>query len=328
MGMTPIPERPALDGCTVAGTTAIPGGGAVGEPIGAVFRPIPVSGNVVVPHHGTGTVGDLLHPEPTVSGTVGDLLHPTPTVNWSIKFLIVHPKPPVEGRLGELFDTPLFFPSFQQSVSAMQSWFLSQTGSRLRIQPDIGIVQVNETDDQIAAHGDKVRDRIEVLLREMGLIHAFTLYAVWYDGVSHHACGGGAWPHGGTTPPNAQVPGHVAALYLQGAFDNVNCAADAFSPDGETPAINEFKMLHEILHTMGIVSPAAPHHVRRGHVSDDEHDLMYAGDRIWRPSVIDAGHDDYFQTGRDDIIDLSRSVWLDPTPPNAQPPPGWDTPVG
>jgi hypothetical protein len=208
-------------------------------------------------------------------------------------------------------------------VSAMQKWFLSQTGSRLRIQPEIGTVVLNETGVQIAAHGVHVRDRIENLLREMGLIHAFTLYAVWYDGVSNHACGGGAWPHGVAPPPNEQVPGHLAALYLQGAFDNVDCAADAFSSDGETPAINEFKMLHEILHTMGIVSPAAPHHVRRGHVGDDEHDLMYAGDRIWRPSVIDAGHDDYFQTGRDDIIDLSRSVWLDPSPPNAQPPPGW-----
>ena len=81
------------------------------------------------------------------------------------------------------------------------------------------------------------------------------------------------------------------------AYDNVDCAADQFSADGETPAINEFKMLHEILHTMGIVHPAAPHHTARGHVSDDEHDLMYSGDRPWRPSAIDPGHDDYFQTG-------------------------------
>jgi hypothetical protein len=298
--MTPITDRPALDGCTIAGTAVIPGGGNVGDLLGAVYRAIPGS------------------------GAIGDLLDPIPLVQWSVQFLLVRPKPEVEGPLGELFDPgPFFVPTFQRSVSAMQNWFLGQTGSRLRIRPEIRTVVLNETDAQIAAQGEFVRDRIEVLLREMGFDQAFTLYAAWYDGVSHHACGGGAWPHGVAPHPNEQVPGHLAALYLRGAFDNVDCAADEFSSDGVTPAINEFKMLHEILHTMGIVSPAAPHHVRRGHVSDDEHDLMWAGDGIWRPSVIDAGHDDYFQTGRTDIIDLSRSVWLDPSPPDAQPPPGW-----
>jgi hypothetical protein len=81
-------------------------------------------------------------------------------------------------------------------------------------------------------------------------------------------------------PPNQQTPGHLAALYLWGAFGNVVCADDQFTSDGETPALQEFKLLHEILHTMGIVSLGAPHQVGRGHVSDDAHDLMYAGPSI------------------------------------------------
>jgi hypothetical protein len=293
-------DRPALDGCTTAGTSLRPEGEKVGDLLGEVYRPIPLA-----------------------ASTIGDLdLGPIPLVNWSIQFLYVHPKEPESP----LFKLPVFvLPSvgLEGSVAAMQNWFFRQTGSRLRIRPDIKVVSLNETDEQIAAHGAFVRDRIETLLREMGFDHPFTMYAAWYAGTSNHACGGGAWPHGEAPPPNQQTPGHLAALYLWGAFGDVHCAADQFTSDGETPAIQEFKMLHEILHTMGIVSPGAPHHTRRGHVSDDANDLMYAGPLAWRPSVIDAGHDDYFQTGRTDINDLSRSVWLDPSPPNAQPPPGW-----
>jgi hypothetical protein len=40
----------------------------------------------------------------------------------------------------------------------------------------------------------------------------------------------------------------------------VNCANDQFTTDGVTPAIREFGMLHEILHTMGFVDPKALHH--------------------------------------------------------------------
>ena len=308
--MAPITDRPPLYGCTVAGTAGTTTGENVGELLGAVYGAIPLS------------------------GSIGDLLDPIPTVHWSIQFLLVLPRQSVEGPLSELTDPfpSLVAGSLQRSVSAIQNWFMGQTGSRLRIQPEIRTVRLNETDAQIAAHGDKVRDRIEALLRRMGFDQPFTMYAIWYDGTSNHACGGGAWPHGVAPPPNGQTPGHLAALYLRAAYDtpsgqHVNCAADAFSSDGETPAINEFKMLHEILHTMGIVSPAASHHVERGHVSDDAHDLMYAGPDTWLPSVIDAGHDDYFQTGRTDIVDLSRSVWLDPLPPNPQAPPGWDAPI-
>jgi hypothetical protein len=59
----------------------------------------------------------------------------------------------------------------------MQNWFFRQTGSRLRIRPDIKVVSLNETDEQIATHGEFVRDRIETLLREMGFDHPFTMYA-------------------------------------------------------------------------------------------------------------------------------------------------------
>jgi hypothetical protein len=206
--------------------------------------------------------------------------------------------------------------TLSKSVSAMQTWFSEQTGSRLRfLAEQVQTVRLTETDAQIAARGDYVRDRVETLLRSQGFDHPRTLYAVWYDGRSTTSCGGGAWP--------PELRGQVAALYLQGAYDDVICAADEFTRDGIEPAINEFKMLHEILHTMGFVPREAPHHTREGHTSDDKNDLMYAGPGVWTPSVIDVDHEDYFRTGRADIPDLSRSCFLEPLPPNAETPPAW-----
>jgi len=43
-------------------------------------------------------------------------------------------------------------------------------------------------------------------------------------------------------------------------------------------------MLHEILHTLGVVATCAPNHTLSGHVSDDPRDLMYAGPLPWQPS--------------------------------------------
>jgi hypothetical protein len=46
---------------------------------------------------------------------------------------------------------------------------------------------------------------------------------------------------------------------------------------------------------------------------------MYRGDQPWVPIFTDPGHDDYFRTDNNNIIDLSRSVFVEPLPPNAQP---------
>jgi hypothetical protein len=209
--------------------------------------------------------------------------------------------------------------TIERSVSAMQNWLADQTGGR-RLRFVDGPVEtycVGKSDEQIAATGDAVRDELEKLLRHEGYNDPSRVYAVWYDGTSHHSCGGGAWP--------PSLRGSVAALYLQGSYtvggQHVDCSQDRFSFDGVTPQLNEFKMLHEILHTLGIVSQGAPHHTQCGHVSDDPRDLMYAGNQPWQPSVLDVVHDDYYLTGRTDIVDLSRSVFLDPLPPDAVPPP-------
>jgi hypothetical protein len=207
--------------------------------------------------------------------------------------------------------------TISRSVAAMQQWFAEQTGgTRLRfLAGAVATVRIGETGAQIARRGQYVRDRVEELLQREGYDDPYRLYAVWYDGTSTFSCGGGAWP--------PKLPGHVAALYLNGP----NCSQDPFSSDGTTAKLNEFKMLHEILHTLGLVAEGAPHHTLEGHTSDSPTDLMYGGPPgppYWDPSVVDVGHDDYYLTGRTDIPDLSRSVFfLDPLPANPTRPPRW-----
>lgn len=199
--------------------------------------------------------------------------------------------------------------TIERSVAAMQLWLAGQTGGRrLRVAGGpVVTVRLAESDRRIAAAGEHVRDEVERLLGLAGYAGPHRVYAVWYDSTSNFSCGGGAWP--------PELAGSVAALYLRGNYPagdggRVDCALDRFTADGVTPEINEFKMLHEILHTLGIVSRSAPHHTMSGHVSDDPRDLMYAGPETWQPSVLDPGHDDYFETGRADLADLSRSPFL------------------
>ncbi|HKP98731.1 MAG TPA: hypothetical protein VJ735_00235, partial [Actinomycetes bacterium] len=118
--------------------------------------------------------------------------------------------------------------TISQSVSAMQQWLMGQTGGvRLRILTGtVATVRIGETDAQITARGAYVRDRVEQLLRQEGYADPNRLYAVWYDGTSTFSCGGGAWP--------PDLPGQVAALYLQGRYDSVDCSQDRFSGDGKT----------------------------------------------------------------------------------------------
>jgi hypothetical protein len=111
------------------------------------------------------------------------------------------------------------------------------------------------------------------------------------------------------------LPDNVAALYLKGEPpDAPPCSTNAFAASNEAPGYWESSLLHEVLHSLGLVATCAPHYTLDGHVSDDPRDVMYAGDQPWNPSVLDAGHDDYFDHGRADCPDFARSALLDPIP--------------
>jgi len=205
------------------------------------------------------------------------------------------------------------------TVASWAGWLRAQTGGPgLRLDTcdgalDVTFVRLAGTDAELAAHGPFLRDAIEAELR--ATFAADKLYAVYYDGSSTFACGGGAWP--------PSLPGRVAAMYLRGAPPGAPpCDTNPFAAADAPPSYLEYAMLHEILHTLGFVAECAPNHTRSGHTSDAPTDLMYAGDQPWQPSELDVGRDDYYGHGGP-CADLAGSALLDPTPPSPVLPPGW-----
>jgi len=210
------------------------------------------------------------------------------------------------------------------SVAAAQKWFVAQTRRTRRLrfdtsngQLDISFLRLARTNAEIASSGAYVRDQIQSEINAAGFNHPEKIYAVYYGGSSTYACGGGAWP--------PTLPGNVVALYLRGRPPGARpCAGNGLATSVDLPGYWEFSLIHEFLHTLGAVADCAPHHTRAGHVSDDPRDLMYAGDKPWRPSMLDVGNDDYFShsTG---CLDVAKSVFIDPVAADAVAPPGWTT---
>ena len=205
-----------------------------------------------------------------------------------------------------------------RSATAFQRWLAAQTsGQALRFDTsggafDIGFFRLSKTDADVAARGASVRDEIEAQMIAAGYTAAGKIYGVYYDGSSTFACGGASWP--------PTLPGNVAALYLKGAPPGVTLcggSANAFAAEGGPPTYWEFALGHDLLHTIGIVGTCAPNHTRAGHVSDDNRDLMYAGDQPWQPSLLDIGRNDYYGHSIPGCVDLATSGYLGPYAPPA-----------
>ena len=205
--------------------------------------------------------------------------------------------------------------TLEASAAALQKWLISQTGGPgLRFDtfngvPDITFYRLSLTDAELADRDPFIRDVIESELGKAGLLTPGKLYAVYYDGSSKHSCGGGAWP--------PLLVGQVAALYLLGEPPGAPaCWTQSFAGVGEVPGYQEFAMLHEIVHTLGLVATCAPHHHLNGHASDSPRDLMWSGDapwEIWRMEL-DVGRDDYFGHNLEGCSDLANDPFLTPTP--------------
>ena len=207
-----------------------------------------------------------------------------------------------------------------RSVQSSRRWFQEASdGQDLRFDDyrgelDITFVRLPKTDAQIGARGAFVRDEIEKLLRARGFKKANKIYAVFYDGSSTHACGGGSWP--------PVLKGSVAALYLRGEIPGfLPCSENPFAEDEESPGYWEFVLVHEILHTLGFVATCAPSHAFSGHVGDDNQDLMYAGDQPWMPWLLDFNRDDYFAHSNGRCLDLMDNRFLLPATASVRQPP-------
>lgn len=182
------------------------------------------------------------------------------------------------------------------TVGSFQNWLGAQTGGRkLRIDThdggalDITFRRLARTDAAMQGYGVFIRDTLEKDLAGMGFASTTKIYAVYYDGGAINSCGAGAWP--------PQLPGRVGAMYLRGTFTGgaPPCSSNPLAPTPTSPpGYMDFSMLHEILHTMGIVSPTAPDHVPNAHVGNSPTDLMYAGNQPWAPAVLDVTGTNYY----------------------------------
>ena len=204
--------------------------------------------------------------------------------------------------------------TLSNTVGSWQNWLSGQTGGRVFRMDlyegalDVTFVRLARSNATMTGYGAYVRDTIEKDLTALGLVVATKLYAVYYDGGSTYACGGGAWPQA--------LPGRVGALYLQGAPPgapacNTNAlAVSATSP----PGYLEFAMIHELMHTLGFISSTAPHFTLAGHVSDSPTDLMYAGSSPWAPATLDVGQDDYYRPEGlpSGVLNFATSTYLTP----------------
>ena len=182
------------------------------------------------------------------------------------------------------------------SVGSWQTWLSGQTaGRRFRLDTsadgslDISFVRLARSNAAMTGYGAFVRDTIEKDIAALGFAVPNKVYAVYYDGGSTFACGGGAWP--------PSLPGRVAAMYLQGTPPGApGCNTNPFatSPNA-APGYLEYSMLHEVLHTLGFVAANAPRQRLGGHVPEPN-DLMYSGSLPWGlPNLaLDVRHDDYF----------------------------------
>ncbi len=193
------------------------------------------------------------------------------------------------------------------SVAAFQGWLARATRMQIRFDLyqgdlDVSFFELSRPDDEMRPFGSFVVSEIERELALAGVIQPDKRYLIYYDGTTAaFVCGGAAWP--------PTVGGQVAAIYLRA------CPGELARRPNDSPGYWEFAALHDLLHTLGIVSSAAPHHTVNswGHVPEPE-DLMYGGGTSpWEPTTVDVNGDDYFAPYLPDgLSNLATSAFMEP----------------
>ena len=199
------------------------------------------------------------------------------------------------------------------SVASFHNWFMLKSGLRIRLDTRDGELDVTgfrlaRRDEEIKAFGSGVLFQIFDELSAAGKLASGKTYLVYYDGGSTYSCGGAMWP------------GPMTAMYLKGTPPGASCGGQHFvSSPTDFPRYWEFAALHDLLHTFGIVSPAAPNHQNQypAHVPE-QHDLMYTGPGSWtlnQTTTIDVGGNDYFGANvPDGIANLANTPFVTPIP--------------
>lgn len=169
--------------------------------------------------------------------------------------------------------------TLERSLIDLQSWLVTRAGLRLRLdtyggRPDISFARISAEEAALKGLGRRLVDELWEQVRRSGLERSGKKYVLFYQGAGDR-CG------------SAQFGGRAALMSMGRGLNLCSPFAGRYGDFGRAT-------LHEILHTLGFVDPAAPNHNDSVpfHVMDDDDDIMYSGPH-WLPRVLDAGGDDY-----------------------------------
>ena len=196
---------------------------------------------------------------------------------------------PVVGRLA----------AGSESISVVQDWFAGQTDGKYPVfnetggTVDVDLLVLSKTRAQIQALS---RNELSILLLEESAASVPSTQGseifVYLEA-----------PQG-----NGGVCGYSGSLVVI-IMDNCETypSASARFPYGDT-----YLVAHELTHLLGAVPSCAPNSVPGGHLDGDNRDILFqgSGGRDWSNLMLDPGHDDYYEHGREDCYDIADSPIL------------------
>ena len=191
-------------------------------------------------------------------------------------------------------------------VADMQSWLRQRTDGRdLAFDEDgdglaVTFVQLERSRAEIGGSAAPWHPLVKELY-ERGLSDPLRVYAVWVPFA----------PRIDAEPICGVQTDYMGVKFALSFYER--------SGPGEYRCINQpTTMVHEVVHALGAVAPCAPNYYTEsgtgniGHVDDHANDLLYGGEKLGSPMLLDEGNDDYFMHGVPGCPDIADSPYLRP----------------
>ena len=195
----------------------------------------------------------------------------------------------------------------ERAATVVDEWFAEQMDGRsirFATEPDgtpyVHYVKLGETSAEVQAKGFTGFDSVIADWVKRGVIKPGVLPVIYLESTLSKACG---WSLRDVTHPHIMIPMPNCGIY-PGRY-----------MDYDFPTVSSSYLLgHELTHALGGASRVGPPNADgTGHVTDDPRDIIYEGPlpRDWDNLTLDVGNDDYYKTGRDDIVNIEFSPLLE-----------------
>lgn len=217
-----------------------------------------------------------------------------PATSFQLIYLYPRDRAPVAGRVSGL----------RQVAGVVDGWVTEQlNGLSPRFVTDAsGLPSVISLRSTLPARALNRREDVvyDVIRnwRARGILAPGVLPIVFIEGLQQYdAC---AWSWDGVRGPYISLP---------------MASCDAYPSAAPTwPDMSTYLLAHEMVHALGAVDARAPHEDGTSHIAGDPQDLMFGGDWDevdWAHLAIDPGNDDYYRTGRADLVNIEDSLLLE-----------------